>query len=188
MKSDYLQAYKNLIRDIMYIRSGEGTELAGIEAAFKTAIAHWEAIKEKVREETFTDEQEEIRFFKYIKPRFTGLIEYYTQRYQALLFIPDKDIETMLYFWKLEMKKIDRFFLAQSEFIQYYEQGCTDKDSLYFLRADSDLSNFEKARVYDLDGDTATSHDWLVSKLLGFRMYRLDVEGELLRLETAGFW
>ena len=188
MRADYLQVYKDLMRDVTNIRAGEGTELSRIEACFKTALAYWEEVKEMIRKEVFADNQEEIDFFKYTKPRFTGLVEYYTQRYQALLFIPEKDVGTILYFWKMELKKIDRFLITQSDFINYYEKGETYKDTQYFLRADSDLSNFERARVYDLDSETATSHDWLVSMLLGFKMYRRDVELELVRLEIGDFW
>jgi hypothetical protein len=182
MKSDFLGAYEILSTEIRDILARDIPDLAKMEACFMTALAHWEKLKEKIKQEEFDGDQEEIFFFKNTKPRFTGLVEYYTQCYQAMLFVPDKGSATVLYFWRSELKRIERFFALNRDFVQYYEQGNTDLDEIYFLRVYSDLSNFEKARVYDLDEATSSSHDWLVSKMIGLRMYRQVVEKEIEKL------
>jgi hypothetical protein len=183
MKPDWLAAYEKLALEIDQHLARQGPPIEKMEACFMTALAHWEHLKENIKKHEFDSDQEEIIFFKTIKPRFTGLVEYYNQCYQALLFLPDSGPAAALYFWKMELRRIQRSFELHAEFIQYYEQGNTDLDETYFLRVYSDLSNFEKARVYDLDEQTASSHDWLISKLIGLRMYREDVEKAIGRLE-----
>jgi RteC protein len=183
MKPGYLAAYKHLLTRIREILSEQRPEEDNLEACFRAALNCWEELKTTIRECDFDSDQEEIRFFKSVKPRFTGLIEYYTQRYQAALFVPQSGPVERLYFWKMELRKIDRFFAFNEDFMQYMAGNETDLDEIYFLRIYSDLSNVEKARVYDLDPDVASSHDWLVSKLVGLARYRIDVEAEISKLE-----
>ncbi|MDP4256159.1 MAG: RteC domain-containing protein [Bacteroidota bacterium] len=183
MKPGYLAAYKHLLNRIREILSEQRPEKDNLEACFRTALYCWEELKSRIRECEFDSDEEEIRFFKSIKPRFTGLVEYYAQRYQAALFAPHSSPAASLYFWKMELKRIDRFFAFNQDFVRYMESGDTDLDEIYFLRIYSDLSNVEKARVYDLDPDVASSHDWIVSKMIALGKYRFDVEAEIVKLE-----
>jgi hypothetical protein len=185
MEVNFLKLYKDLADEISLILRGEGPEIEKFESCFRCGIRYWENLKEKIKKNYFKNDEEEIHFFKYVKPKFTGLIEYYTQRYQAFLFLPDKDTASKLYFWNMELKKIDRFYDSQQAFIRYYQSGDKDLDELYFLRAESDCSNFQYARVYDLDSETATSHDWLVSRMVAFELYRSYIKEELEKVKRA---
>lgn len=185
MKRDWQEAYEKLSEELDKLLAGELAETDKMEACFMTALAHWERLKRKIKKNDFDSDQEEIFFFKAVKPRFTGLVEYYNQRYQALLFLPDSGRAAALYFWKMELRRICRFFELHADFIQYYQEDNTELDEIYFLRVYSDLSNFEKARVYDLDEQTASSHDWLISKMIGLGKYRRDVEAEIEKLQPS---
>jgi hypothetical protein len=183
MKSDYLGTYEKLSTEIQTLLAGSGTCIQKMEACFRTALASWEGLKDSIAQEQFDSDAEEIRFFKSIKPKFTGLVEYFTQRYQSLLFLPTDGPASMLYFWKMELRRIQRFFDLHADFVEYCEQENTELDDLYFLRAYNDMSNFEKARVYDLDEAASSSHDWLISKIIAMRKYRVDVEAEIEKLQ-----
>jgi hypothetical protein len=185
MKYDTVGAYEALAKAIRDILAGEGTYISRIQSCFMASLDHWERLKEILGGLDFDSEEEEILFFKATKPRFTGLVEYFTQCYQALLFIPDRDQEGLLYFWRMELRRIERFHALHADFVQYYKEGNTELDELYFLRAYSDHSNLAHARVYDLDDRSSSSHDWLVSKLVGLEMYRKDVEEEIARLQNT---
>jgi hypothetical protein len=186
MPLNYDKAFAELSADIDEILARKGPELEKMETCFSAALRHWEKFKASASELRFAGRKDEIRFFKFIKPQFTGLVEYYTQRYQALLFIPSGTSASVLYFWKMEFRRIERFFARHEEFVRYYEQGETEMDELYFLREFGDGTNLDQARVYDLDARVATSHDWLVSKILAMNMYRDDVENAIHRLEGPG--
>jgi hypothetical protein len=49
--------------------------------SFRSGIDHCNKLKENIRRERFVIDEEEIHFFKDVKPRFTGGIDYYTERY-----------------------------------------------------------------------------------------------------------
>jgi hypothetical protein len=183
MPNDHNDFYESVKADIIHILAGPDPELDRIEDSFMSALWHWEKFKNSVRGQSFSSRAEEIDFFKFTKPRFTGLVEYYTQRYQALLFAPAGNPAKAHYFWKMEDRRIERFFVRHREFIQYYEQGETDLDELYFLREFGDGTNLQSARVYDLDEQTSSSHDWIVSRMIALKKYRQDVKNAIYRIE-----
>jgi hypothetical protein len=70
------------------------------------------------------------------------------------------------YFSTVESLRLRKFVQAHKEFYDYYKFGNNDKDKEHFIRFNSDLSNFPKANVYNLDNKVNTSHDSLVVSIL----------------------
>jgi RteC protein len=171
--------YESLVLDINAILQQDSPDTQKMESCFRCGIDHWNRLKAKIKSEGFASDGEEIHFFKDNKPRFTGEIEYYTQRYHALLFFPASDKETQQLFWEGELSRIDKFFASFHLFFHYYKQGKTDQDSRYFLRRNSDGTNLAHANVFDMDPQTSTSHDWLITNLIGYEKYRKFVLAEM---------
>jgi hypothetical protein len=172
MKANFLELYEELVRDINAILKKNSTEKEKMESCFRCAIEHWNSLKEKIKSEGFDSDEEEIHFFKNIKPRFTGEIEYHTQRYHAILFLPETDAQARQLFWQGELGRIDKFFDSYQIFFDYYKAGKTDRDARYFLRRNSDGSNIAHANVFDMHQETTTSHDWLLTNMIGYEKYR----------------
>ena len=166
MTRDYNSTYEFMEADIIRILAGAAPELDRIKACFDTASVHWEKFSNTVRVLGFENPADEIHFFKFIKPRFTGLMEYYSQRYQALLFVSDGNSAKAHRFWKMQEYRIERFFARHHEFVRYYEEGETEMDEEYFLRE-----------------QTSSSHDWIVSRMIALNKYRQDVKSAIYRLE-----
>jgi hypothetical protein len=182
MKANFLELYESLVRDINAILKQDSSDTKKMESCFRCGIDHWNRLKEKIKSEDFATDEEEIHFFKDIKPRFTGEIEYYTQRYHALLFFPADDKQTQQLFWEGEISRIDKFFGSFHAFYDYHKLGKTDRDKRYFLRRNSDGSNLPHANVFDMDTQTATSHDWLITNMIGYEKYRRFVLAEMQKL------
>jgi hypothetical protein len=180
MNANFLELYNDLVRDIHAILQTNSTEKEKMESCFRTGIDHWNKLKEKIKREGFATEEEEIHFFKNVKPRFTGEIEYYTQRYHAILFLPE-DKKSQIDFWQGELSRLDKFFGSYHEFFHYYYSKKTDKDQQYFLRSNSDGSNVARANVFDLDPETSTSHDWLLTNMIGYEKYKKYILAEMER-------
>jgi len=179
MNANFLELYEGLVRDINAILKTSSSDKEKMESCFRSGIDHWNKLKEKIKREGFASEEEEIHFFKNVKPRFTGEIEYYTQRYHAILFLPETDKQSQINFWEGELGRLDKFFGSYHEFFQYYHSKKKDKDHEYFLRANSDGSNIARANVFDLDRETSTSHDWLLTNMIGYEKYKKFVLAQL---------
>src|ERR1700738_2639938 len=162
MQKKYLPLYKELLDDLRGILRLEIQEVERIQLCFNSSMRYWNKIKEFVKMHSFENEMEEIQFFKHIKPRFTGLIEYYIQIYRAHLFIPSKANEERQIFWEHELQKIDRFYATHNAFYEYYKSGATSQDHRWFLRRGGEVRSFKKTAIYDMDTNAVTSHDWLI--------------------------
>ena len=122
-----------------------------------------------VRSFDFENEEDEIDFFRDTKPQFRSFIEYYVILSESLMFVPDHPA-TELIFWYEEQKRHDRFIAKNKTFIDYYEQGQTKKDKIFFLRKNYHLEN-PKIFNYDNDLDLSTGQDQVLGTYLAFKKY-----------------
>jgi hypothetical protein len=104
-----------------------------IEWGFGIATKTWFSIQQEVERYQFADQQEEISFYKTLKPKFIGLMDFFTLLYKSVLFQPDDSQEKKEY-WKDELTICKNFLLKHSAFCQYYEQGNTGMDHIYFVQ------------------------------------------------------
>src|SRR5580700_10955746 len=123
MNANFLALYEARVRDINAILQTNSSDKEKMESCFRGGMDHWNKLKEKIKREGFERDEEEIHFFKCIKPRFTGEIEYYTQRYHAILFSPESDKQSQINFWDGELGRIDKFFGTFHQFFNYYRSG-----------------------------------------------------------------
>jgi hypothetical protein len=182
MNINFLESYGALVRDVNDILQKDLTEKEKMEQCFRSCIGHWNQLKEKIAAEGFESDEEEIHFFKHIKPRFTGEIGYYTQRYHAILFLPESDVRAQQEFWRGELARIEKFFAGYDSFFEYYREGKTDQDDRYFLRRNSDGSNIAHADVFDMDQQAASSNDWLLTHMTAYEKYKKHIEAALLAI------
>jgi hypothetical protein len=141
-----------------------------IEECFIIAGNCWLQLRAAIAEYTFGSEEEEILFFKTIKPLFTSELEYYSLLYHTLLFCPF-DPERQKQFWERESKRLQDFKEQQAGFFDYYISGETDLDNKYYLRA-NDLREMDSdTHPYDKEPNSRTSHDHLIAKLWALERY-----------------
>lgn len=163
--------YHELLSEVYQCRRLELTPSNRIAFCFKISVDYWNKLRQQVKQRGFATDEEEIWFFKTIKPKFTALIEYYTLVYNAELFMPRLRIEDAQAFWRKEADKVKNFYAQHADFCSYYKNGRTESDHLYFLRANVNGYKCNGMKVYDMDDDLITSHGHLVTCLLAFDMY-----------------
>lgn len=144
-------------------------EVEWLSQAFHDCLLRWQKVKTYFSVHGFYGEEEEILFFKYTKPRFIGFLNYYSRRYQNLVFRPPAHTE-QINFYKNELVKSEKFRSDHSEFYMYYTNGCRDRDNEYFRRAQPDAPYaFEK--IYNGDKRLTSAKDGLVAKLIANGLY-----------------
>jgi RteC protein len=152
------------------------------EYCFRVAVRFWQRARERMDNFPFTNGEEEMLFFKTIKPLFTSRIEFYMLVYPAVLFKP-ADTKKAPFFWENELLRFTRFMEKQQQFIQYYKSGASCLDHLYFLRVNNPAAAPGSYKVYDRDPAYTSSCDWLVAELLGHEMYQQYVHAQLQAVE-----
>jgi len=177
--------YRRLRADVDQCGQRDVPELERIECCFRTASVYWTNMLEELSQYRFATEEEEIDFFRNIKPLFTSQIEFYTLIYQGMLFKPKEDLVKMVAFWASESTRLSRFSENKEAFISYYKSGDTCLDRQYFLRDNNRTPGAIVAKVYDKNTHFSTSHDWLVTALLAQEMYHEYTRDRLKEIGSA---
>lgn len=177
--------YQSMLQDFGHCRKKQLPLIDEIECCFQICTKYWSQLKIEVSKYEFKSDADEINFFKNCKPKFTSEIEYYNLLYHAEIFKPDIDIVELRKFWVKEGLRLKKFINEHEEFYSYYKNEDAYKDTLYFVRANSDYSNFSETRLHDMLVKACTSHDYLVSGIIAQERYNAYVDARLKELDRV---
>lgn len=89
-------------------------------------------IKKEVLKNSFKTKQEEIYFFKEIKPQILGKILFYQNLIDIEILYSKTNVKQQIKYYKTQIHKISKGF--NDEFYKYILLERKDKDDFYFLR------------------------------------------------------
>jgi len=112
----------------------------------------------------FDNMEDEILFFKQIKPLFYSQYIYYISLYNFLLKKPTGGDQNIKEYIDTELADLKRFFDHNQGFYQYYRAQLSHLDSIYFTRGCIDIYS----ELEDFQGDEmfSTTHDYKLSKII----------------------
>lgn len=123
-------------------------------------------LKSYISRYTFKSKNEEINFFKNIKPKILSRLIYYRQVYCIQIMCPYDSDRGKVKYYKEELDKLKSFFDRNLEFYKYYRSGCCHLDQYYFVRGIKDIQLSFDLFYFERDPNFSTSHDCLISKIL----------------------
>lgn len=142
---------------------------------------------EKLRDcclgQKFGSQQEEIHFFKTVKPKFTSKLMYNIYLYNLEYRRPRNQYKLEKKYLLKQLKKINEFFEENNEFYKYYKSEATYLDHRFFVRGVRDVHLLLDTRIYYFDKEFTTSHGHLVASFLAYEMLLHYIEKELRRLD-----
>lgn len=121
-------------------------------------------LKELVRTYQFRDQQEEIQFFKKIKPALVSKYIYCETVATIQIHISYQDQERRTGYCESILRRLERFANRNEKFIRYYLSGRSDLDHYYFVR-----QRFP-AKSLSIDAAFTTGYDMKLSKILAHEM------------------
>ena len=113
----------------------------------------------------FQNEEEEILFFKEIKPRLCFRLIYYRKLFNVELDRPT-GIDRQREYLNDLLNGINKYNSKRLDFIRYYRSGSSHFDSLYFLRGQTDTEQYMETFSYEFDPNFTTNCDFKVAKIL----------------------
>lgn len=136
---------------------------------------------------TFSDEAEEIHFFKEMKPELFSKLIYYVKILNIESRRPTGSHEIQEVYLRRELKKLTFFFNNHLEFYQYYRMSSTDLDDKYFVRGKEDMYLYQDSLMFYVDPDFSTSQDYMVAKIIAYDRLEvfLNTEIEALSFKAA---
>jgi hypothetical protein len=138
-------------------------------------------IKAEVLKNGFTLEEEEIYFFKHIKPEFYALQIYELSLHDLATRKPVATKEMIKAYFEEELVYILRFFKTNAFHYHYYKTGATELDDRYFLR------NAEPGRIPIIDiidplPGFSTALDYTFAKFIAYERLQLYLLDEMTAL------
>jgi hypothetical protein len=127
-------------------------------------------LKNHISSYSFESIEEEIHFFKAVKPQFYSKYIYFINVYNFIMQKPTGGDDIVKEYLTYELTDLKRFFDHNHSFYLYYRSGSTQMDELYFTRGGFDvhveLEYFEEDELY------STSHDYKLSKIIANEKYQ----------------
>lgn len=115
----------------------------------------------------FINQQEEIEFFKNLKPEILALKIEEVYRYHLSLNKPIGTTENQLKYFEDELHALQTFFRMNAYHYQYFKNNLSELDNLYFLRNAGPLT-VPLAEISDIDAEFSTPMTFLFAKFIAY--------------------
>lgn len=143
----------------------------------------FEELREFTHQYTFQDSNEEILFFKDIKPFILSKLIYFNDIYLLELRKPNGSKEVLKEYYKKKQTAITEFCNANLDFYQYYRSKSTHLDRYYFLRGHENYKLCHNCGMFDKDPLFSTCCDYKVAKMLAYDMLEIYLQQRLQNIE-----
>jgi hypothetical protein len=130
-------------------------------------------LREKFLEYQFSTEEEEISFFKEVKPELLSYLLYFNQIYNIQLKQPNGSDYIQKDYYEKELESLMHFFNHNLDFYQYYRSHSTYFDKFYFVRGNTNLQLCVDSTQFVIDPLFSTGYDLKVAKILSNEMLRI---------------
>lgn len=177
--------YNTMQQEIQSRESQSSDEMKWIEWGFGVTMHAWLNIEKMTDGYQFMDQQEEVYFYKTLKPRFTAQIDYFTLLYKSVLFQPEDGTMQNAY-WRSELDTyleiISRFKTA----CQKYEMQ--QPADTHFLQHNNQQPLLCGISVSQFDFNNI-SYSCLLGRLIALKKYKLFLQEKIYKstLEKSKF-
>ena len=178
MSKFYDQLYAEMTAELEAVSMESKGRLQALSGALSVLRKYLRQLKDFVLKNGFRSEEDEIIFFKEVKPRFYSQMIYTLSVYTLELNKPLGTAEQHRKYLEDELLQIQRFLNQHKSHYQYYRMKATDLDQVYFVRAKA--SNVLLiAEMPEIDVEFSTSCDYLYAKFKAYEMLSDDILKEL---------
>ena len=149
------------------------------EQGIQICIKAINELKVIVNNTDFASDEDEIYFFKVIKPDFFSKLIYYNSIYKFESKKPRGGDKVLKKYIQNELEKLKRYFVNNNDFYKYYRRKNTSLDKKYFIRGNFDIKLDIDSYFFETDHSFATSHDFKVAKILAHDLIEVYLENKL---------
>jgi len=127
------------------------------------------SVKKYLIEEGFKNDEEEIHFFRSIKPQILGKLIYYNKIYRIETTCPVSNGKMYYNYFSGQLANLKREYtehLCNSDFYRYYRSGRTDRDDTYFKRGNINYHDGLNSIVFEIDPEFSTFFDYKTARII----------------------
>ena len=178
--------YNKVLRELecqinnMEIELDNPIELA--ESGISITLTHLKELKDYILKSDFDSIEEEIYFFKKLKPNIVSKLIYYNAIYKIEMKKPYGNGNSVKKHFKTELSKLKRYFDNNLDFYKYYRTNSSYLDHKYFVRGNFDIKLSLDTYYFESDHTFSTSHDYKVAKIITNDLIQVYLEDQLFHL------
>ena len=162
----------------------KGTKTEKLKLQLKQAKEVLNDLRIYIRKNKFRDGNEEIHFFKNIKPNIYADFIFYNNQLKYQVSKPNTTNSIFKNHFKNELKKLESQKCKNLKFYQYYKHNNTYLDHLYFLRENKQLELFLTDISVYLDSEFYTSNDTLAAEVIAYDLLTNFYKQEINKLKS----
>ncbi len=133
----------------------------------------------------FETREEEICFFKHLKPRVYSKFIYYAKLFKIVCRRPLSTKEIQKRFFNEQLEAIEKYTNDNFEFYQYHKRGLTFLDDKFYTRENAEIPPNMDNLHFLVDKSFSTMQDYTLSTLLANEMLTDYAKTELDKLEQS---
>jgi hypothetical protein len=150
--------------------------------AIEAVVNHLKQLKEYVLANQFETQEDEIKFFKHIKPKFISKLIYYKKIRKLETRKPVGCEKIQREYLDNELNKLNIYFIENLEFYNYYRLGSDFIDSKIFIRTNNEIDYNLETFYYELDHRFSTTHDFKAATILSNEIFQKYIENKIRNL------
>lgn len=183
MMRKFCESALNTLNDELHLLEIENEDLSKLCGSTIPLIENSvEELRERVNSYDFTSPEEEIYFFKVLKPQFVSNLLYYNAIYKIEIKKPFGGKKVLRDYYRGELVRLKRYFDDYQTFYRYHRAGSTHLDHKYFLRHQHDFRLLPGMHFFVMDPKTCTSHGFVVAQVLANDRIEVFLEKQLQRI------
>jgi len=173
-------------KQIKKIERDEMTEIKKSARILRFLESKLGELKKFIIKYDFKTEEEEISFFKEIKPKIISKLIYYISVYKIEINRPKGSCSTVEAYFLAEMDRLKHYFDRNIDMYHYYRTGCTHFDKIYFLRnRDADIPMNIACFYFERDVRFSTGYDYKIAKIMANDLLELYIKSQLIKLKEV---
>ncbi|MFK7100941.1 RteC domain-containing protein [Flavobacterium oreochromis] len=128
--------------------------------------------------------EEEIYFFKELKPKLAAKLIYYKVILKMECHTPNTKILKKEYYLN-KIHEIDWYNKQNKEFFEYYRSRASYRDQEYFIRSHEHNTNLDDCQLLNYDNTLCTLQDYNVAKIMSNDLLCVFLENRLEELDNS---
>ena len=148
----------------------------------KYIIPLYDQLRKLTVDHIFSSTEEEIYFFKELKPNILGRYLYFNKVYRIESQCPSGSNDVIKEYLNDELGGLTYFFRRNLELYQYYRSKATTYDTYYFIRGKADIRLCCDSFQCDRDPMFSTGYDHKIAKILANEMLQIYLNKRIINL------
>lgn len=166
------------------LESGNGDILFIAESGIAQVEKCIKKLQFEIVTKTFDSVNDEIYFFKHVKPQIFSKLIYYVKLFNIESKRPRSSDNSQIKYFNNQIEKLQAYFNDNLEFYNYYRRGATSLDERYFIRGKCDLRLPPESFHFLIDDQFSTCQDSTVATIMAYDMLIVYLQQEIDKIKN----